>query len=164
MRTSGGPRVERLAHVPDELRVDAARVEAAHLRPQRAVDHRRGGVEPHAPEARPERAGDLERRAHGVVVEVDEHDHVDLGAERLGEAARREHGVAAVGRDQAVRDGAHAAAAPPRGLRVGRDADRARDVRGVAVAGLHAVVVVAGGEVEDRLAARGATTSRTFAR
>ena len=75
-------------------------------------------------------------------------------AERLDEAARREHGVAAVGRDQPVRHRAHAAPAPPRGLRVGRDADRARDVRGVAVAGLHAVMVVARREVEDRLAAR----------
>ena len=55
-----------------------------------------------------------------------------------------------------MRHGADPAAAPPRGLRVGRDADGAGDVRGVAVARLHAVVVVAGREVEDRLAARGA--------
>ena len=79
---------------------------------------------------------------------------VHLGAERLDEAPRRQHRVAAVGRDQPVRHRAHPAPAPPRGLRVGRDADRARDVRGVAVAGLHAVVVVARREVEDRLAAR----------
>ena len=94
------------------------------------------------------------RRAHAVVVEVDEHDHVHLRAERLDEAPRRQHRVAAVGGDQPVRHGAHAAAAPPGGLRVGRDADRAGDVGGVAVAGLHAVVVVARREVEDRLAAR----------
>ena len=53
-----------------------------------------------------------------------------------------------------MRDGADAAAAPPGGLRVGRDADRAGDVGRVAVARLHAVVVVARREEEDRLPAR----------
>ena len=70
-----------------------------------------------------------------------------------GERARRRDRVAAVGGDQRVRHRADAAAAPPRGLRVGGHADRARDVRGPAVAGLHEPVVVAGGEVQDRLAA-----------
>ena len=74
---------------------------------------------------------------------------------RARERARRRDRVAAVGRDQRVRDRAHPAAAPPRGLRVGGDADRARDVRGPAVARLHEPVVVAGGEVQDRLAAGG---------
>ena len=74
---------------------------------------------------------------------------------------RREHGVAVVGGDQRMRDGADATAAPPGGLRVGGDADlaaadRAGDVRGVAVAGLHAMVVVTGGHEDDRLAVRGA--------
>ena len=60
-----------------------------------------------------------------------------------------------------MRDGADAAAAPPGGLRVGGDADlgaadRAGDVRRVAVAGLHAMVVVPGGHEDDRLAVRGA--------
>ena len=68
-------------------------------------------------------------------------------------------GVAAVGRDQRVRHRAEAAAAPPRRLLVGRDADRraddlARDVGRVAVARLHAVVVVAGRHEDDRLAVR----------
>ena len=77
----------------------------------------------------------------------------------LGELRGREHGVAAVRRDQRVRHGADAPAAPPRRLRVGGDADgrlehRARDVCGVAVAGLHAVVVVARGHEDDRLAVR----------
>ena len=75
-------------------------------------------------------------------------------AEALRERARRGDRVAAVRRDQAVRDRADAAAAPPRRLRVGRDADRARDVRGPAVAGLHEPVVVARREEQDRLAAR----------
>ena len=52
-----------------------------------------------------------------------------------------------------MRHGADAAPAPPRGLRVGRDADRAGHVRGPAVAGLHEPVVVASREVEDRFAA-----------
>ena len=62
--------------------------------------------------------------------------------------------VAAVGRDQRVRHGADAAAAPPRRLRVGRHADRARHVRGPAVARLHEPVVVARREEQDLLAAR----------
>ena len=78
-----------------------------------------------------------------------------------GELLRCEHGVAAVGGDQRVRDGADAAAAPPGGLGVGGDADlgaadRAGDVRRVAVAGLHAMVVVPGGHEDDGLAVRGA--------
>ena len=104
-----------------------------------------------------ERARDLERRPHGVVLEVDEHDDVEVVRRPLGELRRREHGVAAVGGDQRVRDGADAAAAPPRRLRVGGDADlgadeRPGDVRGVPVAGLDAVVVVAGRHEDDRLA------------
>ena len=122
---------------------------------ERAVDHRRR----RCPAARPRAAGRARARPRArcrtqsfskstsTITSISR-------AERLDEAPRRQHGVAAVGRDQAVGHGAHAAAAPPRGLRVGRDADRAGDVGGVAVAGLHAVVVVAGREVEDRLAAR----------
>ena len=75
--------------------------------------------------------------------------------EALGERPRRRDRVAAVGRDQPVRDGADPAAAPPGRLRVGRHADRPGDVRGPAVAGLHEPVVVAGGEEEDLLAVRG---------
>jgi hypothetical protein len=56
-----------------------------------------------------------------------------------------------------VRHGPDAAPAPPGRLRVGGDADlraehRARDVRRVAVTRLDAVVVVAGGHEDDRLA------------
>ena len=102
----------------------------------------------------PSARGDLERGRHRVVGEVDEHGHVHVVPEALGELARGEHGVAPVGGDQPVRDGADAATAPPRRLRVGGDADRPRDVRRPAVAGLHQPVVVAGGEVEDRLAVR----------
>ena len=58
-----------------------------------------------------------------------------------------------------MRHGADAAAAPPGRLRVGGDPDlgadhRAGDVGGVAVAGLHAVVVVARRHEDDRLAVR----------
>ena len=68
-----------------------------------------------------------------------------------------------------MRDGADAAAAPPGGLRVGGDADlaaehRAGDVRGVAVAGLHAMVVVPGGHEDDRLAVRGPEHARRVGR
>ena len=80
-----------------------------------------------------------------------------LSRRPLGELRRREHGVAAVRGDQRVRHRADAAAAPPGRLRVGGDADlgadhRAGDVGRVAVAGLHAVVVVARGHEDDRLA------------
>ena len=75
--------------------------------------------------------------------------------EAVGELARGQRGVAAVRGDQAVRDGADAATAPPRRLGVGRHADRSGHVRRPAVAGLDEPVVVAGGEVQDRLAAGG---------
>ena len=83
-----------------------------------------------------------------------------MSSERpLGELRRCEHGVAAVRRDQRVRHGADAAAAPPRRLLVGRDADRRADhlpgdVGRVAVTRLHAMVVVARGHEDDRLAVR----------
>ena len=92
--------------------------------------------------------------AHRVVDEVDEHGHVHVAGVAVGELARGQRRVAAVGRDQRVRHRAHAAAAPPGGLRVRGDADRPGDVRRPAVAGLHQPVVVAGGEEQDRLAAR----------
>ena len=101
-----------------------------------------------------ERLGDLERGADRVVLEVDQHRDVHLVVVAVGEHLGRLDRVAAVGGDQPVRDGADPAAAPPRGLRVGRHADRAGDVRAPAVAGLHQPVVVAGREVEDLLAAR----------
>ena len=111
-----------------------------------------GGVEANAPEPVAEGVRHLERRAHRVVLEVHEHGHVHLVGEAVGPGARGGDGVAAEGRDQAVRHGADAAAAPPGRLRVGRDADRAGDVRRPAVAGLDQPVVVARGEEEDRLA------------
>ena len=111
-------RVERVAHLPDEPLVHAGRLEVAHLVEERAVDERLRRVEPHAPEPVAERVRDLERRAHRVVLEVDEHRDVHVGRRPLGELLRREHGVAAVRRDQRVRHRADAAAAPPRRLLV----------------------------------------------
>src|SRR5207244_10100318 len=72
---------------------------------------------------------------------------------------RRERGVAAVTRDEGVRNRSHALAAPPGGLLVGCDADRSADdltghVRRVAVAGLHAGTIVTRRHADDRLAAR----------
>ena len=93
--------------------------------------------------------------SHRVVLEVDEHGDVHRAGVAVREGPRRRGGVAAVRGDQAVRHGADAPAAPPRRLRVGRDADRPRDVGRPAVAGLHEPVVVAGGEEQDRLAGRG---------
>ena len=108
---------------------------------------------PHS--AGPSARATAERGADGVVGEVDQHG--DVHVVRVAPRERRRGGdrVAAVGRDQPVRDGADAAAAPPRGLRVGRDADRAGHVRRPAVAGLHEPVVVARREEQDRLAAGG---------
>ena len=56
------------------------------------------------------------------------------------------------GGDQAVGHGAHAPPAPPGGLGLGGDADRAGHMGAVAVAGLHQPMIVAGWEVEDLLA------------
>ena len=63
--------------------------------------------------------------AHRVVLEVHEDGDVHVGIGVLGELRRGEHRVAAVGGDQRVRHGADAPSAPPRRLRVGRDADLA---------------------------------------
>ena len=95
--------------------------------------------------------GDLERRLDRIVLEVDQHGDVHFLVVVLGELGRCPDGVPAVGGDQAVRDRAHAAAAPPRGLGVGGDTDRSGHVRGPAVPGLDEPVVVAGGEEEDLL-------------
>ncbi len=54
-----------------------------------------------------------------------------------------------------MRDRADPAAAPPRGLRVGGDADRPGHVRAPPVSGLDQPMVVAGREVEDLLASGG---------
>ena len=54
--------VERVAHLAHEPLVDAGRLEVAHLLPERAVDERLRGVEPHAPQLGPERARNVERR------------------------------------------------------------------------------------------------------
>ena len=83
-----------------------------------------------------------------------------VGLHVLDELRRSEHRVATVGRDQRVRHRADPAAAPPGGLRLRGDADLGADdlaghVGGVAVAGLDAVVVVAGRHEDDRLAVRG---------
>ena len=123
--------VERVAHLAHEPLVDAGRLEVAELLPERAVDER-------SPTCRAERptAGRRARRAtssavsHRVVLEVDEHRDVHVVGRPLGELRRGEHGVAAVGRDQRVRHGADAAAAPPGRLLVGRDADRRADDSG----------------------------------
>ncbi len=147
-------RVETRAHLLDQALVDTAGVEVAHLAPQGAVDERRRRVEPHAPELRAERMRDGEGGAHRVVLEVDEDDDVRVVGRELGELLRGEHRVAAVGRDQRVRHGSDPDAAPPGRLRVGGDADRAGDVRRIAVTGLNAVMVVPRREEQDRLAVR----------
>ena len=61
-----------------------------------------------APEAVARGAGDLQRRPHRVVLEVDEDDDVHVGRGRLGELRRGEHRVPAVGGDERVRNGADA--------------------------------------------------------
>src|SRR5205823_2265812 len=151
--------IERLAHLADKPLVDAAWVEVAHLVPERAVDELARGVEPYAPEPRAQRSGDLESGLDRVVLEVDEDGDVDVGVGVLGELRRGEDRVAAVRRDQRVRDRPDASAAPPRRLRLRRDADLgadhlAGDVRRVAVAGLDTVVIVARRHEDDRLAVR----------
>src|SRR3954451_3766288 len=147
--------VELLADEVDELGVHPVRGARAVPALEREVGEPVRGVQPHAPQARAERLGDLERGAHGVVLEVDEHRDVHLVAEGAAERAGGRDGVATVGGDQRVRHRADSAPTPPRRLRVRRDADRAGDVRRPAVAGLDEPVVVASGEVDDRLAAGG---------
>ena len=102
-----------------------------------------------------EGVGDLDGGPRRVVLEVHQHGDVDGVLVAVGERAGGGDGVPAVGGDQRVRHGPDAAAAPPGGLGVGRDADRAGDVRRPAVAGLDEPVVVAGGEEHDVLAAGG---------
>src|SRR5919204_4663447 len=146
--------VKGLAHTLDEDLVDPGGTEVTHLMPQRTIDQALGGVEPDAPEVVAEGLGYLERRPHGVILEVHEHGDVHLAGEVPGERLGRFHGAAVVGGDQRMRDGADAAAAPPRCLRVRGHADGAGHVRCPAVAGLHEPVVVARGEEEDLFAAR----------
>src|SRR5262249_60701389 len=50
--------VERVADLPHQALVDPRRLEVAELIPERTVDERLRGVQPHAPEPRPERAPD----------------------------------------------------------------------------------------------------------
>src|SRR5438093_39372 len=106
---------------------------------------------------RPEPAADLCRRSTVG--------HDDIRGE-IGRAAdqRRAYpvgvdGHAAARGNPSVGNRSHAAAAPPRRLRVRRYADvdahhRAGDVRGVAVTGLYAMVVVTSGHEDDRFAVR----------
>src|SRR6266480_2453820 len=138
--------IERLAHVPDEPRVDPRRLEGAHLRNHRLVHQGLRRVDPYAIEPLAQRARHLERRPDAVVLEVDEGDETHAAVHELGELFRGEHGVAAVGGDERVRHRADAFGAPPRSLRVGRHADRAGDVRRVPVPGLYQPVVVPGWE------------------
>src|SRR3989442_10926049 len=94
--------VERLAHVPDEPRVDAGRLERPHLRDHRPVHKRLGGVDPHAVQALAEGARHLERGADAVVLEIDERDQAHAVGHVLGKLLRGEHRVAPVGRDDGV--------------------------------------------------------------
>ncbi|GBD46580.1 hypothetical protein HRbin41_01408 [bacterium HR41] len=87
-------------------------------------------------------------------MEVDENDDVHLVGVAIGEGVRSGDGVAAEGGDERVRHRSHSPPAPPRRLRVGRDTERPSDVRRPTVTGLYKPMVVAGREVEDRLAAR----------
>src|SRR5207249_693791 len=66
--------VERLAHVPDELRVHARRLEGAHLRNHRPVHEGFRRVDPYAIEPLAQRPRHLEGRPDAVVLEVDERD------------------------------------------------------------------------------------------
>ena len=129
--------VEGPAHLAHELRRDADGAEAAHGRPERAVDHGLRRVEAHAPEALAQGARARQAGADAVVVEVDERDDVDARVVDVGEAADGLHGVAAARGDEGVRHRPDALASPPRRLRVGAHTDRSADVRGVPVAGLH---------------------------
>src|SRR5579862_7810853 len=70
--------VQRVPHVPDELGPDAGRREGSHHRDDRRVDQVLGGGQLHAPEASFERAGEVQRRAYGVVVIVDRHDDLHV--------------------------------------------------------------------------------------
>ena len=70
----------------------------------------------------------------------------------LVELEGRDGGVPAVDRDERVGDRAQALGAPPLTLLVGRDADRAADVRGVAGTGLRLVSLVPRAEHDHRLA------------
>jgi hypothetical protein len=85
--------VERVTHLADETLVHAPRVEVAELVPERPVDELAGRVEPETPQPRAERAGNLERRADGVVLVVDENRDVEVLRRPVGELGRREHRV-----------------------------------------------------------------------
>src|SRR2546426_8761907 len=54
--------VQRPPHVPDELRVHAGRLERTHLRNDRLVDQRLGGVDAHPVQPLAQRARHRERR------------------------------------------------------------------------------------------------------
>ena len=120
--------------------------------PERAVHERPRSVQANPPESVAESARHLERGLHGIVLEVDQNDHVDVIRRVLCEFRRGERGVPAVRSDEPVRNGADPATSPPRGLCVGGNADRAGDVSGIAVARLDAVMVMAGRKEENRLA------------
>ena len=87
-----------------------------------------------------------------VAFEIDERDDLCLRLGILRDFLRRQHRVAAVCGDERVRDGADAARAPPFGVRIRRDAERTGDIRGVAVTGLHEMVIEARREEEHGLA------------
>src|SRR5205823_13919912 len=80
----------------------------------RIVDQGLGRVDAHAVEPLAQGAGDLERRIHAVVLEIDEGNEPDAGIHVPGELAGGEHGVAAVCGDEGVRHGADTFGAPPR--------------------------------------------------
>src|SRR5207237_5844501 len=82
-------------------------------------------------------------------------DHLGRAIDVLVELQRRDRRVAAVHGDEGVRDGAEPGRAPPLALLVGRYADGAADVRGVARTGLRLMGLVARAEHDDRLALRG---------
>src|SRR5438552_3861552 len=166
--------VQRLAQQLHEPRGDAAqlplRLAAAllELAEDRAVDEGLAGVDPDAPETRAQRVRDAERGVHHVVLEVDEarEVHVALGRALRREVAdgvaraidefveleRRHRGIADVDRYDRVRHWPEPRRAPPLALLVGRDADRAADVRRVARARLRFVRLMARTEHDHRLA------------
>src|SRR5579885_1341824 len=152
MRVSGG--VKCAADVEDQFGDDARRFERAHHLPQGAIDERSGRIQPNAPQTFAQRVRDGKARAHAVVVEIDQRDHVDLRVGILRELLRRQYRVAAVSGDERMRNGAHAARTPPLRVCIRRNAQRTGDVCGVAVPGLHQMMIEACGK-EEHLLARG---------
>jgi len=141
--------VERRAHLLD----DAAAARRAGRCPPGALSTSASLVSRRTPHSRsPSASATSKRGAHRVVTKSTSTVTFNLVAVAVGELRRRAHRVAAVGGDEPVRDGAHAAPAPPRGLRVGREPIAPATWAAQPVAGLHRQWSWRRGEEEDLLA------------